>query len=897
MNSATFELSPERWAKVQTLFDAATALPRAEQPSFLAAECGDDAELCDYLLTLLDTSIDVDSAVEETIVSTATDAFGDAEDDSMRGQMIGPYRVERLIGSGGMGMVYLAERADEQFDQQVAIKLGRHRLIDPQTELRLRNERQILADLDHPAIARLFDGGTTHNGVPYLVMEYIDGTPLDVYCDVHKLGIGARLRLFQTICSAVNYAHQNLIIHRDIKASNILVTEDGTPKLLDFGIAKLTDTAGAATDGLTREGAVIMTPANAAPEQVLGQAITTATDVYGLGLLLYRLLTGLRAYGTDELSPGELARLVCEQEVVPPSVRLEQALRAGRGATREIAELHELAANRDTGIERLRRRLRGDLDTIVISALRKDPDRRYRSAAALADDIDLHMRSMPIVARRDSWHYRTGKFVRRHYLGVSVSAAVLLMLASFTVLLSVQNRTIVRERDTAQEVSQFLEDIFRSQDPAEARGASITADELLKSGAERIRSNLNDRPEIQTALMGTIGRVYFGLGEYGESAALLDEALTARLSYYDENHPEVSVLRNDLAKVLIELADYERADELLTSSLAANRRRLGEDSAAVAENLFNLADLKLRVGEIAAAGDYAQSSTDIYENKGPEHVLQLVGAKSLLARIAQVSGDLERTEKLLLEGIEILSNSEGEDHPFMPLYLQNLAVLQRSKGDLAAARTNFERAAEAIRRILGEQHPALADTLVHLGSVLHDQGELEEAERVMRDALARHVETHPAEHPMVGYDKILLGMLLHDRDKLDEAETVLRESVELFDSSPDSNHQYTASALTELGIVLNSQGRAAEAHPVIERALSIRLIDYPADHGSVATTRLELADTLLRLGQFDEADAELEQSLEILRNRPSGLPRRARLVIERFEKARGSVEPQEASGS
>ncbi len=893
MNSATFELSPERWAKVQTLFDAATALPRAEQPAFLAAECGDDAELCDYLLTLLDTSIDVDSAVEETIVSTAADAFGDAEDDSMQGEMIGPYRVERLIGSGGMGMVYLAERADEQFDQQVAIKLGRHQLIDPQTELRLRNERQILADLDHPSIARLFDGGTTHNGVPYLVMEYIDGIPIDVYCDLHKLDIDARLHLFLAICSAVDYAHQNLIIHRDLKPSNILVTDDGTPKLLDFGIAKLTDTAGAATDGLTREGAVIMTPANAAPEQLLGQPITTATDVYGLGLLLYRLLTGVRAYGGDELTPSEHARLVCEQEVLPPSARLEQIARGNNSP--DVAALDECARNRDTSLERLRRRLRGDLDVIVVNALRKNPARRYRSAAALADDIELHRRSMPIVARRDAWHYRTGKFMRRHYLGVSVSAAVLLMLASFTVLLSVQNRTIVRERDTAREVSQFLEDIFRSQDPAEARGASITADELLKSGAERIRSNLNDRPEIQTALMGTIGRVYHSLGEYGESAALLDEALTSRLSYFDEDHPEVSVLRNDLAEVLIELADYERADELLTSSLAANRRRLGEDSAAVAENLFNLAELKLRVGEIAAAGDYAQSSTDIYENKGPEHVLQLVGAKSLLARIAQVSGDLEQTEKLLLEGIEILSNSEGEDHPYMAYYLQNLAVLQRSKGDLVAARANFERATEAIRRILGEQHPALADTLVHLGSLLHVQGELEEAERVMRDALARHVETHPAGHPMVGYDKVLLGMLLHDRDKLDEAETVLRESVELFDSSLDNNHQYTASALTELGIVLNSQGRANEAHEVIERALSIRLIDYAADHDAVATTRLELADTLLRLGRFDEADAELEQSLEILRNRPSGLPRRATVVIERFEAARESVEPQAAS--
>ncbi|MEO1245431.1 MAG: tetratricopeptide repeat protein [Pseudomonadota bacterium] len=891
MNSATFELSPERWAKVQTLFDAATAMPRAEQPAFLAAECGDDAELCDYLLTLLDTSIDVDAAVEETIVSTAADAFGDAEDDSMQGEMIGPYRVKRLIGSGGMGMVYLAERADEQFDQQVAIKLGRHRLIDPQTELRLRNERQILADLDHPAIARLFDGGTTGDGVPYLVMEYIDGIRLDVYCDLHRLGIEARLRLFQTICSAVNYAHQNLIIHRDIKPSNILVTDDGTLKLLDFGIAKLTDTAGAATDGLTREGAVIMTPANAAPEQVLGQAITTATDVYGLGLLLYRLLTGIRAYGTDELTPAELARLVCDQEVVPPSTRLEQELRTRQQNAHELAEVDELARDRATSPERLRRRLRGDLDTIVISALKKDPNRRYRSAAALADDIDLHLRSMPIVARRDSWHYRTSKFVRRHYLGVSVSAAVLAMLATFTVLLSIQNRTIVRERDTAREVSQFLEDIFQSQDPAEARGASITADELLASGAERIRSDLSGRPEIQAALMGTIGRVYFQLGEYPKSVDLLDEALALRISRYGEEHPDVTMLRNDLAEVLIELPDYERAAALLAEALATNRERLGHDSAGVARNLTALAELNLKTGRLVEAREYARSSIDIYEDEAEEYAIELAEVKSLLGRVFQVSGDLEQTELLLREAIEILAANEGEDHPHMAYFLQNLAVLQRSQGDLAAAKATFERAIEAIRRILGEQHPALADTLIHLGAVLHAQGKLDDAESVMRSALATHLEIHTENHPMVGYDKILLGMLLHDQGKLEEAEVSLRRAAMVFDQSLDDEHQYAASALTELGAVLNSQGSFDEARTALERALEIRLMDYPEGHELVASTQAELGDSLLRLGQLDEAERLLKSSLDALQDRPGRRQERALAALERLQAARQSAEP------
>jgi len=308
VNSKTIELTAERWSRAEDLFGSAADMATGERERYLKSECGDDAELYDYVISLLQADPAFAGAIEGTIVKTVREAFGEdtSQAEQMKGQMIGPYRVERLLGSGGMGMVYLAERADQQYDQQVAIKLGHHRLVDPQMELRLRNERQFLANLDHPNIARLLDGGTTTDGVPYIVMEYIDGVRIDTYCDLHRLTVDERLKLFQTICTAVHYAHQNLIIHRDIKATNILVTKDGTPKLLDFGIAKLADAEGSATDGLTRDGAVIMTIANGAPEQVTGKSVTTATDVYGLGLLLYILLSGMRAYETDDLSPGLL---------------------------------------------------------------------------------------------------------------------------------------------------------------------------------------------------------------------------------------------------------------------------------------------------------------------------------------------------------------------------------------------------------------------------------------------------------------------------------------------------------------------------------------------------------------------------------------------------------------
>ena len=886
MNSKTIELSAERWSRVTDLFAHAVDLESGEREGYLNSACGDDTELRDYVQSLLQADDAVDAVVEDAIISTARDAFGDEtpQTEQMKGQMIGPYRVERLLGSGGMGMVYLAQRADEQFDQQVAIKLGRHRLVDPQTELRLRHERQFLADLDHPNIARLFDGGTTEDGVPYLVMEYIDGVRIDTYCNLNRLNIAERLQLFRTICAAVHYAHQNLIIHRDIKTTNILVTKGGTPKLLDFGIAKLSDAEGAATAGLTREGAVIMTPENAAPEQIMGKNITTATDVYGLGLLLYDLLSGLRAYETEGLTPIAAARFIAQETIASPSRRLAQKKKAAQNEHDAVAlqELDQIAADHSVSLERLQRQLRGDLDVIVLKALRKEPARRYRSANTLADDIGLHLKSMPIVARTDSWRYRAGKFVHRHFAVVAASVLVFAMLATFAVLLSVQNRHIVQERDTAREVIQFLEDIFMAHDPSRARGADVTAEEILAEGAERIRNNLGDRPEIQSALMGTIGRVYFNLGEYQPSEEMLEQALRLRLQSDGESHPAVAAARNDLAEVLIRRAQYDRAIELLQQSLAVNQLSNDGSSPLVATNLFNLADVYLATGSLDDAEAAVRSSIAIFIQIRDQFGVELAEAKSSLARVLQVRGDLVQTESLLLEAIDIISTSQGPDHPFMAYYQQNLGVLQRSKGDLVAAEQTLQRAIDSTRRILGEEHPLLAVVLVDQGILLHMRGDYDAAERLIREALDLGIEIHGASHPRLGLHKTILGMLLHDKADLVNAEATLREALLIYDEALDADHQYVASALTELGAVLNTSGRAADAREVLERALQIRLKDYPPEHPLVAATQIEYGDTLSRLGRFAEAEPLLKEGINILSDRDDRRFRRANEALERF---------------
>ena len=889
MSSGTIDWSAERFARAESLFAAANELEPGQRGRYLENEC-DDVELRLYVMSLFEEQAPIESAIEATIVDAMSSVFGDvnADADSHKGERIGSYRVLRLIGSGGMGIVYLAERADGQFDQQVAIKVGRHRLVSPQAEERLKSERQILADLDHPNIARLFDGGTMADGVPYLVMEHVDGLPIDVYCDLHRLDVDARLELFRIICAAVHYAHQNLVIHRDIKSANILVTDEGVPKLLDFGIAKLTDTQGAATANLTHDGAVIMTPANAAPEQLQGKGVTTATDTYALGLLLYRLLAGVPPYTLDGISPAEYARQVCEEEPATPSQQLRRDVisAAQSRSTIDKATVERTAFDRGTTIEKLIRRLRGDVDTIVTTALRKEPERRYGSAYGMATDVGLHLGSMPIVARSDSLLYRTSRFLRRHYAAVTMSALAAIALVAFSIVVALQNQRIAEERDTARAVSRMLEDIFKASDPSQARNADISAAEILASGTEKVAGELIDQPELRATLTGTIGRVYFGLGKYEPSRELLEEALTIRREILGDGHPDVAAAQTDLAELLIRTGEYQLASELLQSALAISENEHGSGSEQAARNLYLLAEVRRAMGDFGEAEESARASIATYSAIDPNYGLELAEAKNLLARILQIQGDLEGTEGLLRDAIDTLRRAEGDDHPYMAYYLQSLGVLLQSMGDLDGAELALAEAIEVIRRVLGEEHDLLAATLIDRGRVLHARKDFEQAATFMREALELDVSAFGEVHSRVGYDLMVLGLVLLDSGKLTEAEATFRRALDVVEAALGAEHQYTASALTGLGAVLNAAGQAAEAEPLLARALRIRLNDYDEGHELVAATRTEYADSLARAGQFDTAESMLRESLAVLDGKPGRRLQRVREALARLVQLR-----------
>ncbi len=482
-------LTPERWKRVESVLDAALELDPALRPDYLMTSCQGDLELRAEVERLLHSC----ARAEGLLAGAAPAAFGallqSPGDEAIPEGRIGPYRVLGVAGRGGMGVVYLAERADDQYRKRVALKLLRRGLDDPHLVRRFLEERQILAALDHPHIARLLDGGVTSDGLPWFALEYVEGEPIDRSCDRRRLPVEQRLRLFLAVCDAVQYAHRNLVVHRDLKPSNILVTPVGKVKLLDFGVAKLLAGGEAPDTTLTRAGWRAMTPEYASPEQVRGEPVTVASDVYSLGVVLYQLLAGQRPYRLRNRVPNEIERVVLEEQPGPPSAA------AARGDA-------EAAGARGTTSDRLRRRLAGDLDLIVLQALRKEPERRYPTVDRLASDLRRHLQGLPVSAAPDRWHYRARKFARRHLVGVSAAIGFVLLLAGFAALTGLQSARTARERDRAERVSAFLTELLRSPDPFRGRGAAITVREVLDSAVQRLPRELGRQPGLQADLLG-----------------------------------------------------------------------------------------------------------------------------------------------------------------------------------------------------------------------------------------------------------------------------------------------------------------------------------------------------------------------------------------------------------
>ncbi|NBB72204.1 MAG: protein kinase [Bacteroidetes bacterium] len=646
-----------RWHQIETLFEAALQQPPDERADWLADHCDDPALRAD-VERLLDAHERTGGILDAPLYPSEAPAAD---------RRIGAYRTERLLGRGGMGRVYLATRADGQFEQHVALKLLQAGFPSEERAQRFRAERQILATLSHPHIAQLFDGGVTEDGQPYFVMEYVDGQPIDAYCDAHRLPIDARLRLFLDVCAAVQYAHRNLIVHRDLKPSNIFVTEAGTVKLLDFGIAKLLDAdrmPGAAPQ--TRTGVLPMTPEYASPEQVRDGAITTASDVYQLGVVLYELLTGQRPYNVRDRSPSEVERVICDEMPTRPSTAVTDA----------PSDTMDAPASPD----RLRKTLRGDLDTIVMKALRKEPDRRYASAEQLADDLQRYLNDEPVTARADAWTYRTRKFVRRHRWSVATVAGFLVLLIGYALTVTWQARQIAQERDRAQietmkaeHVKAFLIALFGNAWQNVGGSDSVAVRASLDSGVERLQQRLADQPEIRAEMMSAVAGVYLRLGDAAAAQPLLKGALATHRAL--EHPDEVASLLLELAEVAEQRSAPDRAEALYREALDIRRTERGDQRIATAQVKNQLAQsLESHGRDSAAVALYAEAAPVYRRAMGDSHTQTAV----LLGRLGALyreRGDYASAEPLLRDAFEMHQQLEGTEHPSTQRALKRLVRL------------------------------------------------------------------------------------------------------------------------------------------------------------------------------------------------------------------------------
>lgn len=790
--------SSEDWRRIEQALDGVLDLPAQEWPAALERLRRADPELHRIVARLLDgrgaglldgLAVEYAAPLFATVAEPATDPW--------IGRKVGPFRVVREAGKGGMGTVYLAEREEEQFRQRVALKLMRGGGDTEDLARRFRDERQILAGLDHPLISRIVDGSVTDSGVPWLAMEYVDGVPIDRYCDENRLGVPDRIRLFCRVCEVVQFAHRHLVVHRDLKPNNILVTAEGDPRLLDFGIAKLlTDTDQPEWTGPQTR---LLTPGYASPEQVRGERVSTVSDVYSLGVLLYRLLTRSHPYPAARFPPLDRARAILDADPQRPS---DAALGAWEGAAAESSREAFGASP-----EQLRRYLRGDLDTIVLKAMARDPSRRYASAHELAEDLRRHLDGQPVVARPPALAYRARKFAGRHRAALATSALLFLLLAGAATVTGVQASRIraqavhlAYERDRAEQASAFLVDLFASSDPYRAGATGVISPVALATATGRLDQELAGHPELLARMLTVLGRAYWGIGNYPEARRLLESAVAVQRDLLGDGDLAVAGAMNLLGLVLRQQGDYAAAEALYREVLDVRRRHLGAEDPEVARSMAGLA-LTLRAQDRhAEAEDLLRQVLEIDRGRAGIDPVGLAGTLNSLGHVVRENGDPRVAEALYREALDLRRVVHDAQHPDVGHSLANVAIALRDQGDYTAAEPFFHEALDLLRRTLGDDHPDIGGTLGALALLHWRRGEAERAEVLYRDALAREQRTLGSGHPRVATTLVGLGNVMLARGAVVEAEPLLRQAVDIRRRALRPGHRLTAEAEEALAV-------------------------------------------------------------------------------------------------
>ena len=839
-----------RWEQIQNLFHQTADLPGPQQRAFLESACLNDQALLAEVSALLKEDAEGTSLLDENVAYTVQRVLEDQIPASMAAERFGPYKLKNILGEGGMGVVYLAERAD--LGSQVAIKILRDAWLSPSRRDRFASEQRTLAQLNHPFIARLYDADTLTDGTPWFAMEYVEGVPLTRYCHEHNTSIAERLRLFQSVCEAVKFAHSQAVIHRDLKPSNILVKADGTVRLLDFGIARQIETMDGPSGRMglnqTMTGLRLMTPAYASPEQILGDRVGVQTDVYSLGVILYELLAKRLPFDLSNLTPAEAASVIAGQDPARPSVI------AGRAVS-----LNQATVSQD-------RTMWADLDVLCLTSMHKDVSRRYASVEALIRDIDHFLNNEPLEAHADTMRYRARKFVRRNrnaVVGASMALTVVLgLVVFFTARLAIARNAAVAEAARTQRIQRFMLNLFQGGDEAAGPADDLRVTALLERGVQEAKA-LDGEPQMQAELYQTLGSVYEKLGKLEQADSLLHSALDRHKQMYGADHPDIAEDLVAIGLLRSDQAHLEEAERMVREGLAMSKRTLPANHPAVARATAALGMVLENRGQYDQAIHVLEEAVTLQSAPGADSP-DLAASLTELANCHFYAGHFEAADAINRRVLEMDRKLYGPRHPHTADDLINLAAIQFQWGHYSNAEVFNREALDITQGWYGKENPETASAETLLARSLVQLGRLGDAEGLLQHALSVQERVYGKVHPRVASALNDLGKVDQQRGKLDDAKACFSRMADIYRSVYGDKHYLIGIAVSNLGGVEMDKNHYGAAEAYFRDAVRRFTDSLSPSHFNTGIARAKLGRSLLLQHRYAEAEVESLAGYKIL---------------------------------
>jgi eukaryotic-like serine/threonine-protein kinase len=838
-----------RWERVQALFHDAVDLPAAERDDYLRAACDGDASLIADVLTFIDEDQRSASPLDRDVAQMA----GRILNDATAIQEIGPYRIVRVLGEGGMGVVFLAERSD--LGSQAAIKILRDSWLSPARRQRFEAEQRTLATLNHPCIARLHDAGSLSDGTPWIVMEYVEGVPLTEYCLTKAKSIPERLRLFRAVCEAVQYAHRHLVIHRDLKPSNILVTAEGQVKLVDFGIAKQLDRAGAPIE-VTVTGMRLMTPAYAAPEQIRGERVGVHTDVYSLGVILYELGAGRLPFDWSSRTPTEAERMIVEGAAARPSA---------------VAEASAAADDSGSPLRSIGKSAGREFDIVCLTAMHRDPTHRYPSVEALIRDVDHFLKGEPLEARPDTLGYRVGKFVRRNWRPVIAAAAVVAitigLVAFYTVRLARARNAAVTEASRAQRIQGLMLNLFTGGDETAGPSEDLRVVSLIDRGVLEAQ-NLTAEPAVQVAMYRTLGGIYGKLGNFAKADDLLQTTLTQRRSLFGPDSAEVAESLVAIGLLRIDQAQFDEAERFIRDGLAMSKRHLAADDAAVARATMALGRVLEERGSYTEAIAVLEDAERLHASRQPVSG-DLAATLRELLNTHFYAGHFDVADQIGQRTLAMTKQVHGDTHAIVAEDLINLGAVRFERGQYSDAERYYREALAITEPWYGSDHYKTASNLTMLGRSLQMQKRYDEAVEVLTRAVTIQERVFGPSHPRVASAVNDLGAIALAKGDHDQAEAAFTRMAQIYRAVYGEKHYLIGTAISNLGSVYVARKDYRRAEPLYRQAIALYSETQSPQHLNTGIGRIKLGRALVGQERYTEAEAELLAGYEILTKQTS----------------------------